>query len=932
MGAEFRVLGPLEVLFDGRPVPLPLGRARALLATLLLRANVAVPVDELVDRLWGGSPPNPARTKATLQMVVTRLRQALGAANCVRTSAEGYFAQLDPEMLDLYRFRVLVASGDFVDALALWRGHPLSNVSSDSLHREEVPFLLDEQLEVLERRVEADLDANRLTGLVAELRSLTRRHPLRERFWAQLMLALYRSDQQAEALATYRAVKELLTDELGVDPGLKLRELHQRILVGTDDLYPPAAGRPAVPVPRQLPPDLAQFSGRGEELALLDRLIPVDGLTGRTVVVSAIAGAGGIGKTTLAVHWAHQVKARFPDGQLFVNLRGYDTEPPLSSGQALDQLLTALDVAPSRKSGSVDERAALYRSLTADRRMLVVLDNAATAEQVRPLLPASGTCCVIVTSRSELRGLMTSNDIRIVRLDVLGVEDSRNLLGHILHETEVDDETVDELAKLCGYLPLALRIAAANLVGRPRSSVERYLVALRDGDRLGQLAIEGDGRTAVRRTFQLSYQALADEPRRMFRLLGLAGGTDFSGPAAASLAGVPHTEAERLLQHLLDVHLVEQRHPGRYSFHDLLRLHAKERVAEEESDSTRDEALRRLIDFYLHSADQADRVIRPSRTEVVLPELSPGVWPLRFADYDAAVQWCASERINVVAATGAAFGQGLLVHAWQLPTVSWGYFSLRVNLVEWENVTRIALKAARALGDDYAEAACLFTLAGQFKARELYPEALELFEAALAIRQRIGHQHGIAVTHDGIGSTMSCMGRADEGVEHHKRSVAQHELNGNKAGRAISLNNLAFTLTKNGEFEAALDLCAEAIEVCERLRMHPTLASMKNTMVTILLGLHRYDDALRICDEVLSMPAEQRDTRTEISLLLDAGDASKWVGDIDGAQRLWREAQEVAERDGDPRVAVAWANLTALGGWEPAVGSRAPGRRRAEGG
>jgi DNA-binding SARP family transcriptional activator len=908
---EFGVLGPLEVLLDGRPVPLPSGRARTLLATLLLRANAVVPVDELVDRLWDGSPPDPARAKATLQMVVTRLRRALGDANCVLTSVEGYSARIALDALDLHRFRELVGAGDFSAALALWRGRPLSNVASDSLHRDEVATLLDERLEALERRVDADLAAGALTGLAAELRALTRAHPLRERFWAQLMLVLHRSDQQAEALATYRAVKDLLAEELGVDPGRTLRDVHRRVLVGADDQ--PEQEHPAVPVPRQLPPDLAGFSGRVEELSFLDRLVPEDGSACRTVVVSAVAGAGGIGKTALAVHWAHRVGDRFPDGQLFLDLRGYDTEPPLTSGEALTRLLTALGVAPSLKPAAVDEQAALYRSLMADRRVLVVLDNAATAEQVRPLIPAGGKCCVVVTSRGELRGLLATTDVRIVRLDVLDVEDAHSLLGKVLRGTEVDDAIVAELAALCGYLPLALRIAAANLAGRPRTSVTRYLTALREGDRLGELAIDGDGQNAVRRTFQLSYQALAEQPRRMFRLLGLLVGPDFSAQAAASVAGVPHAEAERLLEHLLDVHLVEQRLPGRYSFHDLLRLHARERVTEEEPEAARTEAFRRVADFYLHGADRADRAIRPSRVEVVLPDLPDDVRPPRFDDYDSAVEWCASERANLVAMTGAVFEQGLFVHAWQLPTVCWGCFNLRVDLAEWDGVTRIALRAAEVLGDEYAQAVCLYTLGGQHKSRELFPEALELYEAALAIRERIGDGHGIATASDALGNTLSAMGRVSEAVRHHQRALVQFELNGNEVGHAMTLNNLAFTLTKSAEFERALPLCEEAIAVCERRRIHPTLASMKNTLVTILLGLHRHDDALRTCYEVLSMPPEQRDTRTDLSIFLDAGDASRRVGDVEGARTLWGRALEAAERDGDPRVAIAWANLAALG-------------------
>lgn len=903
MRAEFRVLGPLEVWLDGVLVPLPSGRARVLLASLLLRANKVVSVDVLVDRLWDGEPPNPVRAKATLQMVVTRLRQALGEANCVRTVSEGYLAEIAPEALDLHRFRSLVEVGKFADALGLWRGAPLSDVSSDSLHRDDVPVLLDERLEALESRIDADLDAGNLAGLVVELRALTRQHPLRERFWAQLMLALYRSDQQAEALAAYRAVSSLLVEELGIDPGPKLRELHERILTGDDE--PPAralASSSPPTVPRQLPPDLGTFLGRQGELDELDSLLPNEDATSKTVVVSAVAGAGGVGKTALVVRWAHRVRDRFPDGQLFINLRGYDSEPPLSSEQALTQLLTSMGVEPSRSPRSFDEQIGLYRSMLADRRMLVLLDNAATAEQVRPLLPASDSCCVLVTSRSDLRGLGALNDATVIRLDVLEPSEARQLLRQILRVTEIKDETVDELAALCGHLPLALRIAAANLAGRPQIAVERYLVALKNGDRLGELSIAGDRQAAVRGTFQLSYQALAEEPRQLFRLLGLAVGPDFSAPAAAALAGIPHAEAERLLDHLVDVHLLEQRDGGRYSFHDLIRLHAKERAAEEESDSATNKAFRRLLDFYLHSADRADRVVRPSRTDVALPELSHGVHLMHFSDYGSSIRWCAAERANLVAATRAAFDQGQFVHAWQIPTVLWGYFSLQTNIVEWDEVTGIALRAATVLGDEYAQAVCLHTMGGNNKIRMRFEVALEKFQEALSIRERIGHEHGIAATADEIGNTLTYLARFDEAIRFRRQAIDMRLASGNKAGWAITLNNLAFTLMKQGELSEAFDVCTQAIQVCEELGMHPTLAAIKGTLVEIQIGRRQYDDAIRVYRQVLAMPAEHRDSRSVVQLLIDSGEAFSQVGDLDTARDVWREAAVLLDQHGDPRA------------------------------
>ncbi|WP_167974094.1 AfsR/SARP family transcriptional regulator, partial [Lentzea indica] len=369
---EYRVLGPLEVLVDGEPVSVPAGRSRVLLATLLLRANEFVSVDELVERVWDGEPPAADRAHKTLQMVVTRLRQSLGEANCVRTSSRGYSAVVEPEQLDLARFRALVAQGERRAALELWRGPVLANVVSESLHREDVPRLTEERLVVLEQRIDEDL-ARATDVLVPELRLLVRQHPLRETFWAQLMLALHRAGQQAEALTVYQEIRKRLADELGVDPGQRLREAHEQVLRGDN---------PASSVPRQLPPAYPHFVGRAQELARLTETLRIR--PGEPVLISAINGIGGVGKTVLALQWAHEVAGRFPDGQLYVNLRGFDTRAePLDPVSVARDFVQALGVKDVPSSG--DALIAAYRSALARRRVLVVLDNARDVDQVRPL-------------------------------------------------------------------------------------------------------------------------------------------------------------------------------------------------------------------------------------------------------------------------------------------------------------------------------------------------------------------------------------------------------------------------------------------------------------------------------------------------------------------------------------------------------------------
>ncbi|HEX8866147.1 MAG TPA: BTAD domain-containing putative transcriptional regulator [Lentzea sp.] len=435
---EYRVLGPLEVLLDGEPVAVPGGRGRVLLATLLLRANEFVSVDQLVDRIWEGEPPAIDRVHKTLQMAVVRLRQSLGQANCIRTTSRGYTAEVAPEQLDLTRFRTLTARGEHRAALELWRGPVLSDVDSAALHRDDVPRLVEEQVVALEQRIDQDLPL--LTdALVPELRVLVKQHPLRETFWAQLMLALHRAGQRAEALAAYQEISEHLADELGVDPGHRLRQAHLHV-------------RGDRPVPRQLPPDVPHFGGRDAELAGLS--------TGQ---ITAFTGAGGVGKTALALHWAHGIADRYPDGQLFVDLGGSRAEPVAPQTAARD-FLVALGVAPAELPAGDDALFALYRSVLAERRVLLLLDDAHDVAQVRPLLPGGAANLVLITSRNRLRGLVAREGAHPVQLDALTGTQAFALFAARIGQERLaaEPEAVSRLVAQCAGLPLALAAVAAR--------------------------------------------------------------------------------------------------------------------------------------------------------------------------------------------------------------------------------------------------------------------------------------------------------------------------------------------------------------------------------------------------------------------------------------------------------------------------------------
>ncbi|WP_177229557.1 AfsR/SARP family transcriptional regulator [Lentzea albida] len=887
MRVEYRVLGPLEVLLDGEPVTVPAGRGRVLLATLLLRANTFISVDELVDRVWEGTPPDLHRAHKTLQTVVMRLRQALGEANCVRHEPGGYLAEIAPEQLDLLRFRALVARQEFGPALALWRGPVLGNVVSDSLHRDDVPPLVEEQLAALEMRIEKDLAAGRSADLVPELQDLTRRHPLRDRFWGHLMLALYRSGQQAGALAAYRQVSEMLADELGIDPGPALRELHEQILRG--EVAPPEEKRVT---PRQLPPNLTTFAGREDDVARL---------AASEAAVLVISGTGGVGKTSLAVHWAHRVADRFDDGQIFVNLRGQDQVRAMSPQEALTLVLKGLGV--DAVPVGMDEQVALYRSLAADRKLLLLLDNAANAEQVRPLLPSSGRALTLVTSRGDLRGL-TLNDADLLRLPSLGDDGGLRLLERVLGTGRVraERDAAAALVRLCGGLPLALRIAAADLRAQDDMTIADKVAQL-ETDRLGELAVPGDPAAAVGIVFDESYSALPGDSRLVLRRLGVLPGVDFTAHDAAVVAGLP--DARHHLDQLVAVHLVEQR-GDRFALHDLLRVYARERCTSDEID----EAIGRLYDFYRRMTDDAAELLFPDQRRFPLATTTTQLPDVVLKTSEEAFGWLNAEYQNVFAAVVVATERHEYRQANEIAAVLSAYcYEIRDD-TSWSELCDVRGRAARASGDEVLVAASDLSTSIYRFCQGDFTSAEQLARESLERGVRADDLPTQATAHNILGALTRLRGDVATSLHHQREALAVHEQTGAVENQAVVLINIATVSFHEPDLPAAERSLLRALE----LATSPAVRGHAHTALnSVYIEMGRLPDVIRQHEAYLALQEELGSPRRITLGACAAVRAKLAIGQADEAFDLALDLLDGLRLKADFEAEIdTWAALTDL--------------------
>ncbi|HUQ55399.1 AfsR/SARP family transcriptional regulator [Lentzea sp.] len=827
MQNELRVslLGELAATLDGQELTLGPPRQRAVLAVLALRANHVVSRSELIDAVWGDEPPASADNGihtyvAGLRRLFEPGRASRAPSSVLLSTDSGYLLRLPPGSSDAALFRThLDEAGRLRDepaeaiaafdlALGLWRGIALDGVPGPFAAVERAR-LAELRLTAVEQRAVLMLSVGREAEVAAELTTLVSAHPLRERLHGLLMSALYSSGRQAEALAVFADLRRLLVDELGIEPGPELRRLHEQLLVGRHDPQPEPAAPTLVPV--QLPHEIRDFTGREKELAKLAEVVPHD----HSPALVVITGTGGVGKTALAVRFAHQVASRFPDGQLHVDLRGFDaSSPPVQPAAALPPLLQSLGVPAERIPDDLPAKSALYRSVLAGKRVLVLLDNARLADQVRPLLPGRSSSMVLVTSRNHLGGLVARDGAHSMTLSTLTRDEGLALLTSAVGADRVTAEpaAAAKLVELCGHLPLAVRIAAERVVTRPHLMLADLADDLADErDRLNVLATGDDEDTAVRAAFSWSYLALKPDAARAFRLIGLHPGGEISLNAVAALAGVPVSRARALLDVLAGGHMLEEVARGRFRLHDLLRLYATELSATEESSGGRDEAVGRLLRWYLDTANAAGAMIGPpDHPAFLLPPLSTQ----DFASHDDAFTWCRTESANLLAVTKLAEDEHSPA-AWQIPVALWNYFIVSSALDEWTRTYRIAERTAARDGNQAVRA---WAVHGQGLAAfrgQRFADALELFDRALAIRREIDDRVGAAWSLTGLGMAYGGLRQFDLAVERFGEALERHAEVGSWFGEGGTRLFLSDILRLAGQHEESLASARRAYEVMD---------------------------------------------------------------------------------------------------------------------
>lgn len=922
MTIEISVLGEIETRIDGHKVDLGHVRQQTVFVGLLVDANRLVPVDRLIGRVWGEDPPGGARS--SLYSYVSRLRTALSAAGDdagVDRRPGGYVLSLNDDavkMVDLYRFRELTApargsspEGAAVslleEALGLWRADAFGALDSPWVNE------LRESLRLERFRVELDrndllLRQGRQAERLGELLTLAQLHPLDERLLGQLMLALYREGRTAQALEHYDRIRRALSDEMGTDTGPELRDLHLKILNADPalDAPPPSMAVPhalpilvevptPLPLPSQLPSRPPLLAGREKELALLDTMQDPEAAS-----IAVVCGLGGVGKTSLALRWAHNNLARFPDGQLYVNLHGFSPSTSATNPQtAVHDFLIALGMDQKAIPTSAEAQVGLYRSLLADKRMLIVLDNARDAEQVRPLIPGSSSCVVVVTSRDRLSGLVVTEGAHSITLGPLTSVEAHRLLAARVGERRVaaEPEAVDSIIAGCGRLPLALAIAAARAASSPHLPLSKLAARLREAETRLDALDTGELDTSLRSVLDASHRALPEAAARLLGLISVAPGQNIGLPATAALAGLTPARTGSLLRMLEAAHLVQQPTPGRYELHDLVRLHAREQAELGLPEKTRRTALRSLIDFYVHTAAVGNRLIGPNEfpSSVAENEESRGrSFALPLVDEAQALEWFTTERLWLPAVANLASDMELYREAWRLCWDAYLHFRRCGFVHDCIAMCRAGIDAASRLHDP--DARTLGALAHRNLASVLLlagrpgEEPLDHLARAVSAFEDTGDKLNLAHTYQ-VLLLSSVIARDEESaLAHSERSLELFRSIGHQRWEAAALNNLGWCLAQFGRYERARDYCQTALEASRALGRKVGEAAALDSLGYIAARAGDHSAAVEHYREALHVYRAQNNAFEEAKTLSGLAEAHAALGELDLARKAWRQA------------------------------------------
>jgi DNA-binding SARP family transcriptional activator/tetratricopeptide (TPR) repeat protein len=939
---RFGILGPLEVVAGSYRLELGGTRQQIVVATLLLSANRVVTMDRLLEAIYGENLPPTARSQAQISISsLRRMFASRSSGEIISTREHGYVIHVDSGRLDSEQFQQLVATArgvldagkpdqavaSYRDALRLWRGPALDGIDSQ-LVRVAASRLDEQRIATNEDRIELELDLGRHHELVGELTELVQVFPLRERLHGLLMLALYRCDRTAESLQVYRRCRRTMIGELGIEPGARLQQLEHAVLVADPALQPPAA-RVAIQqvkrqVPNLLPTDIADFTGRAEEITQIHQhLVDAAGEDVRPTPVVVIVGKGGVGKTSVAIHASHVVAGQFPDGLLFADLHG-GTSHRVGPAQVLGRFLRALGVPAGQVPEGLDERAEVYRNLVADRKVLVVLDDAVSESQVSPLVPSSGAAGVMVTSRRRLTGLAGAIHIK---LDVLGAEKSLDLLARIAGDARVqaEHEAATAVAEHCGRLPLALRIAGARLSARPHWSIQQLVDRLEDETRRLDELRHGD--MGIRPSILLTYQSVTEEARQLLRRLALVDVPVFSGWISAAVLDQPVARAEDVLDDLVSAQLIESTGNGsglqsQYRFHDLIRIFARERLAAEESAAARKEALARALGALLYLAEKAH--YRYFGGDYVRIRCDASRWELPQPLVDQLVSdplsWYDRERAALVAGVRQAAQAGLVELSWGLAFSTVPLFESRIYLDDWQETHAIALEASRKARHIRGQAAMLKSI-GSFHITQqrLEPARRELTEAVQLFEQT-GDEQGIALALRHLAYLDRLNGRLDDATRRYEQALATFRKIGDRIATAYVLHGLAQIRLERQQPDSAKELLAEALILCQITRCGRIEAQVLYRLGEAHLMAGELADAVSAFELALVMSSNIGDFVGEAYVLQGIGVAKVRQAEFDQARIALRRAMEFAVTAGE-RVAEARA---LLGLSELALASRDP--------